>query len=308
MLVAGALAVVGMPAASLLAIGCVLLFYLRSERAAQDQDLGECLDDLERKNVELRLREQQALELVGELESLNDAKDGYMSTISHELRTPLTSIRAYSEILSEFTADESPEARNEFLRVISGESERLTRLVDDLLDLARMESGVEHWEPELVDLRRVLELCLVCLGGLTIEKLVTFTLHAERSHVVEGNADRLQQAFTNVLANAWRFSPAGADIEVTLTGQGPRCTVLVRDRGPGVAEDLRERVFDRFMRDNRGTDPGDGSSTGLGLSITREIVARHRGRIWCENHPDGGAVFAIDLPRATAVGASLDDR
>ncbi|MCA8958119.1 MAG: HAMP domain-containing histidine kinase, partial [Planctomycetes bacterium] len=227
---------------------------------------------------------------------------------SHELRTPLTSIRAYSEILSEFTADESPEARNEFLRVISGESERLTRLVDDLLDLARMESGVEHWEPELVDLRRVLELCLVCLGGLTIEKLVTFTLHAERSHVVEGNADRLQQAFTNVLANAWRFSPAGADIEVTLTGQGPRCTVLVRDRGPGVAEDLRERVFDRFMRDNRGTDPGDGSSTGLGLSITREIVARHRGRIWCENHPDGGAVFAIDLPRATAVGASLDDR
>ena len=291
-----------------LAIAIALFWWVIFQKSRGGGELVELAEEVSQKNLELRTRERALVQTVQETEESNSSKDKYLSTISHELRTPLTSIRAYSEMLADFCEDESTELRDDFLRVIMTESERLTRLIDDLLDLAKLEREGDVWEPQKINVNDLLVQCLRSIGGLAIEKMVEFNLaETVGDAVVEGVPDRLQQAFTNVLANAWRFSPPESEIVVRLLRDDHHCTIRVRDHGPGIPEDEFNKVFDRFKQVGSDED-AHRKGTGLGLAITKEIVARHNGSIHCENHPDGGAVFVFKLPCHAAVTVARSSR
>lgn len=265
---------------------------LRSLSAASDR--GE-MEEVLRKNLELRAREQALLENLGQVEAKVLASEQQLSSISHELRTPLTSIRAFSEILAQYAEDESAELRGDFLGVIMTEAERLGRLVDDLLEIARLDSEQVEWETEEVELGQLIAQTLLCVTGLTQEKEVLFELETpEQPLRVEAVPDRLHQAMLNLIANAWRFSPSGGRVRIALTSSGRECSLCVEDEGPGVPEGQRERIFERFVTSAGREDQAQG--TGLGLAITRSIVERHGGTISCGEASIGGAAFAICLP------------
>jgi PAS domain S-box-containing protein len=221
-------------------------------------------------------------------------KDEVVSTVSHELRTPLTSLRGYTELLleHEFPA----EKRRQFLSIIHGETIRLTKLINDFLDLQRMESGrqVYHFEP-------------VDLGELLRESLALFT-HADGKHSlrletpdtlppVQADRDRICQILANLLSNAVKFSPQGGEVAVGARQEGARMVVWIADQGIGIPPEARAKLFGKFFRvDNLETRNIGG--TGLGLALVKGIVEAHQGDVWVESEVGRGSTFFFSLPVA----------
>lgn len=252
---------------------------------------------LEEATAELRA----AYERLRELDRL---KDEFVATVSHELRTPLTSIRSFSEILLD-TPDLTDEERRRFLGVVVKEADRLGRLVDDVLDLARIESGRMDWRIEDCDLREVVEESLAASGGVAAERELAVEADlGSAPAVVRADRDRLVQVAVNLLANAAKFAPAGGGGRIRVSigrGAGGSFTVRVEDNGPGVPEARRGAVFERFRQVGGGDVMKDKpKGTGLGLTISRQIVERFGGRIWLEGSDLGGAAACFALPAAAA--------
>ncbi|HMQ20974.1 MAG TPA: HAMP domain-containing sensor histidine kinase [Planctomycetota bacterium] len=248
------------------------------------------LDDVQSKNAVLAAQRD-------ELARANRAKSNFLATASHELRTPISSIKSFSEILLGGGADDEPEeTRSEFLGIIRSESERLARLVEQLLDLARIESGVASWRNEDVDLGRLASKTLRALEGYAQASCVHLSLatgDVELPYL--GDPDRLQQTLTNLVGNAIKFSPKGSTVQVSIRRDSFGFLILVDDEGSGVPEAERGRIFEKFVQsDDVLTDKPQGS--GLGLAIVREIVVVHGGRVRCETAPSGGARFVVRLP------------
>lgn len=230
-----------------------------------------------------------------ELKELDRAKDEFISSVSHELRTPLTSIRSFSEILLTFGDDQS-ERRREFLSIINDESKRLTRLIDDVLDIAKIESGQTEWRLQKLDLgelvRNVVELQR---PSAEERKLTLRAVPSPALPVVIADRDRIKQVLMNLLSNAVKFSYAGGDVVVSTRTEGEEVVVSVADYGIGIAEKDRQRVFMRFQQLGDATT-GKHPGTGLGLAICKEIVSRHGGRIWVEDNQPRGCVFSFTIP------------
>ncbi len=206
---------------------------------------------------------------------------------SHELRSPLAAMRA--EIDVSLRADDLPPAARDVLESAREEVDRMTRTVDDLLVLASLDEGRLELLVEPLDLRDVAERAIGRLQPLAAARGVTVTLTGAPA-LATGDADRLGHALRNLVENAIKFSPAGGAVEVTTWTRAGEAGVTVRDHGPGVAPDLRERVFDRFFR----ADPARARATGgggLGLAITREIALAHGGRAWV----DDASAFSLAL-------------
>ncbi len=242
-------------------------------------------------------RTRELLRAYEELQTLDRAKDSFLSSVSHELRTPLTSIRSFSEILLDYGDEEDPELRREFLTIIKAESERLSRLINQVLDLAKIEAGCMTWELANFDFRELVEAAVKALSGLEHNKPVGFKVELPDEKISYfGDRDRLHQVLTNLLTNAWKFSPDGTDVTVRVARLDGGIEVRISDRGPGVPDDgEKERIFDRFRQGVHNlTDKPEG--TGLGLPISKEIVNMHGGFIACEDNPGGGAVFRFLLP------------
>ncbi|MCA8971885.1 MAG: HAMP domain-containing histidine kinase [Planctomycetes bacterium] len=242
-------------------------------------------------------RTRELLRAYEELQTLDRAKDSFLSSVSHELRTPLTSIRSFSEILLDYGDEEDPELRREFLTIIKAESERLSRLINQVLDLAKIEAGCMTWELANFDFRELVEAAVKALSGLEHNKPVGFRLELPDDKISYfGDRDRLHQVLTNLLTNAWKFSPDGTDVTVRVARLEGGIEVRIADRGPGVPDDgEKERIFDRFRQGVHNlTDKPEG--TGLGLPISKEIVNMHGGFIACEDNPGGGALFRFLLP------------
>jgi len=230
------------------------------------------------------------------------AHERSVEAVAHDLRVPLTSIRSFAEILLEHD-DVETEERKEFLQIIQKESRRLTRMVNDLLDVRRIKAGAGELSLADMDLRELVRDGLNSLNGLALSRGVTFegTWDAEE-RTIRGDRDRLHRMVANLLSNAVKFSPEGGAVEVILReGEEDGAVLLgVRDHGPGISEEDQDVVFERFSRGATGSE--NVSGTGLGLSICREIVEVHGARIWPESRPQSGATLWVEFPPPDRVG------
>jgi Na+/proline symporter/nitrogen-specific signal transduction histidine kinase len=280
------------------------------EEALTPDEVGALLDEasqvvvyshrLEQKSRELEAATAELRAANERLKELDRLKDDFISTVTHELRTPLTSIRAFSEILLSNPEVASSE-RLKFLRIITRETERLTRLINQVLDMAKISSGRAEWQITRVDVREVVADTLTRMGPVFEEKRVQLIGRLpEHAPPVLADVDRLIQVLLNLLSNALKFSPEGSGrVEVSLEVQGDALRVAVRDNGPGLRHQDLPFVFDKFWQagDSLVAKP---PGTGLGLHISRQIVEHFGGRIWVDSVEGDGASFAFTLPLAPA--------
>ncbi|MBI5120293.1 MAG: histidine kinase [Rhodospirillales bacterium] len=232
------------------------------------------------------------------LTELDRLKDDFVSTVTHELRTPLTSIRSFSEILRD-NPDLDLTQRQEFLRIVVEESERLTRLINQVLDLAKVEAGSLGWDIRPMDAVEVMEAALAATRRLAQDKgIVIEELLPKAPLQVLADRDRLIQVLINLLSNAVKFTPqSNGRIRAELVVRDDGILFTVSDNGPGVPEAHHEAIFDKF-RQVSDKQTGKPSGTGLGLAISRGIVEHLNGRVWVESQPGFGATFHVLLPRA----------
>jgi signal transduction histidine kinase len=210
--------------------------------------------------------------------------------------TPLTSIRAFSEILLGDPHIE-PTQRTLFLSIIVKETERLTRLINQMLDMAKIESGNADWRATELDLREVVAESAEATSQLFSEARVALTLFlGEAAPRVMADRDRLMQVIINLLSNAVKFcQPGRGQVEIRLTAVGGQARVDVKDNGPGIPTDQHETIFEKF-RQGGDSATGKPRGTGLGLPISRRIVEHFGGRLWVESEPGHGATFSFVLP------------
>lgn len=251
---------------------------------------------LEQKSQELEAATAELREANRRLQELDQLKDEFISTVTHELRTPLTSIRAFSEILLS-NPDMELEQRSQFLGIIVKESERLTRLINEVLDLAKLESGRVDWRMEQVDLHALIKDAINASSQLFRDKSIDLQEDLGDGPVmIAGDHDRLTQVVINLLSNAVKFSPEKTGrVIVRLLPQYDHVCIEVEDNGPGIPRDQHRLIFQKFhqVSDQRAGKP---KGTGLGLAICDRIVERHGGRIWVESEPGQGARFRLELP------------
>ena len=252
--------------------------------------------ELELKSQELQAATAELRAANERLKELDRLKDDFMSTVTHELRTPLTSIRAFSEILLEDPKTDLPE-RKKFLGIIVKETERLTRLINQVLDMAKIESGNAEWHTADLDLREVIEESVAATSSLFKDRHVTLTQSLTSDiRPILADRDRLIQVMLNLLSNAVKFcDPTQGQVHVTLRQKAGGLRVDVRDNGAGISAANQKIVFERFRQvGNTLTDKPQG--TGLGLPISRHIIERFGGRLWVQSEPGKGATFSFTLP------------
>jgi signal transduction histidine kinase len=253
---------------------------------------------LEQKSRELEAATAELRAANDRLQELDRLKDDFISTVTHELRTPLTSIRAFSEILLA-DPDIALAEREKFLGIITRETERLTRLINQVLDLAKIESGRAEWQVTRVDVRKVVTETLAEMSQMFKEKNVRVeTRLPERVSPVDADLDRLIQVLLNLLSNALKFCAEGRGrVDVALTESSGVVRIDVRDNGPGIDPADQAIIFDKFRQagDMLTAKP---AGTGLGLHISRQIVEHFGGRMWVTSRPGDGACFSFTLPIA----------
>src|SRR5579883_956656 len=242
------------------------------------------------------MRQERAESKVEELSELNQLKDDLLNSVSYELRSPLTSIRAYSELLLTY---QDAAVQREFLEIINSESERLARLVSDVLDLTHIQSGSFQWNISAVDVPALLNDAARIYRPLIAREGLEFDVGAEAGlPPVSGDRDRLLQVIGNLLHNALKFTIRGS-VGLAAYHAGQEVHIAVSDTGLGVPAAERERIFEKFHQAGQ-APAGKAPGTGLGLAICRHIVEHHGGRIWVTPAPRGGSVFTFALPAMAA--------
>ena len=265
-----------------------------SQVRAYSKQLEQKSNELERATAELRAANDR-------LQELDRLKDDFMSSVTHELRTPLTSIRAFSEILFD-NPEMGIEERQNFLSIITKETERLTRLVNQVLDMAKIESGRTVWHNEELDLREVIDSSIASVSQVYREKDVALIAEMpEKVPMLMADRDRLIQVMLNLLSNAVKFvAPGSGKVIVRLLLQEHDLRVDVVDNGPGICREDQHVIFEKF-RQGGDTLTDKPPGTGLGLPISRQIVELLGGRLWVESELGKGAMFSLTLPRVASV-------
>ena len=267
------------------------------------QELQKSRDTIVKVMNERESTYQELLEANLRLELLDQMKDQFLASVSHEFRSPLTSIRSFAEILLTYP-EESVETRREFLSIIQKESDRLTRLINNCLDLSKIKSGKMAWKDDRVDVERITNAVLDTLRQQLLGKDLQARMDVARPLPrVWIDKDRLTQVLHNLLGNAIRFTDPGGEITLHLDRfkgkrkQDPKefVQIVVSDTGKGIRKQEQDLIFSRF---GQAGDPlkDKPSGTGLGLSICREIVEHYGGKIWVESEPGKGSRFFVTLP------------
>ncbi|MBV8087106.1 MAG: hypothetical protein JO247_20040 [Chloroflexi bacterium] len=269
---------------------------LAIENASLYRRLASRSGDLQRAYADLASAHQ-------ELVRVDEMKTNFLANVSHEFRTPLTSIRSFSELLLSYQED--ADVQREFVGIINAESERLTRMVNDVLDITKIESGTMDWQMTVLNVGDMLHDAARAHAPLIEKQNLTFRENiAADLPPIYADKDRLQQVIANLLNNALKFTPRGS-IELSARREGDDVLISVADTGIGVAAEDQERIFDKFQQVGAMlTDKPRG--TGLGLSICREIIEHHEGRIWIDSETGQGSTFSVALPSAAkAEGLSV---
>ena len=269
-----------------------------SQVVAYSHRLEQKSRELETTSAELRAANERLTEL-------DRLKDDFISTVTHELRTPLTSIRALSEILHD-DPELDRRQRVKFLGIIIKESERLTRLINQVLDLAKIESGNAEWHSSELDLRELIEEAAAAVGPVIAEHRIALALRLpDRVPAITADRDRLMQVMLNLLSNAVKFCDREAGrITIALTRQPDALRIDVVDNGPGIRREDQELIFQKFRQvgDTLTEKP---HGTGLGLPISRQIVQHFGGRLWVESGSGSGATFSFTMPLGSRTTGSV---
>jgi Na+/proline symporter/nitrogen-specific signal transduction histidine kinase len=258
--------------------------------------------EVERKSAELEAATAELRAANERLRELDRMKDDFVSTVTHELRTPLTSIRAFSEILLD-NPDLDVAGRQRYLGIVAAETARLTRLINQVLDLAKIDSGTAEWRIGEVDIAGLVRSAAAEAAQLFAGKGARLEVRVPPAvPPVAADTDRVMQVMLNLLANAATFCPQeGGRASVEVQVADGRARVDVHDNGPGIAPDQQKVIFERFRQGGRVA--GLPTGTGLGLPISREIVERMGGRLWVSSVPGEGATFSFTLPLSGHHGA-----
>ena len=226
-------------------------------------------------------------------------KDEFLDTVTHELRTPITAIKAAGEILHD--DDDMPEElRKQFLQNIMSESDRLSRLIDKILDLEKFETGKQKINIASHNFDDTIEKALEPLQQLIKNKGISVSVTKKAQLDAIYDEDRMIQVITNLISNAIKFCPdTNGEIIISIDGKEQEIITLVSDNGKGISPDDMENIFDKFYQSNNQNIKKPVGS-GLGLAISRQIVELHKGKIWAENNKDGGACLIFTLPKQAA--------
>jgi PAS domain S-box-containing protein len=222
-------------------------------------------------------------------------KDEFVSTVSHELRTPLTSISGSLGLLTGSAGGELPETAMRLLTIAHKNSQRLVRLINDILEIEKIESDEVAFEVRRVDAKLLVEQAIEASRVHSESLGVTIRLEPGAAGAVRADPDRLMQVVTNLLSNALKFSPAGEEVTVSMAQRENAVTFAIRDRGPGIPAEFRNRIFAKFAQ-GPGANARQKGGTGLGLSIVKAIVMRLGGSAGFSDAPGGGTIFSFDLP------------
>ena len=254
--------------------------------------IDEATGALTQANAELTRKTLALEDSNRKLKELDTLKSDFVSMVSHELRTPLTSIIGFAKTM--LTLDLAGDRRKQYLRIIESEGKRLAQLIEEYLDISRIEAGNFTLRTGPVD-----------LGLLISEVADSFRINAGRRIIctispdlpaVDGDRDRLKRVVINILDNALRYTPETGEVSVSAQDLGEDLVVSIKDGGPGIREEERGKLFEKFFR---GTDDISERSrgSGLGLAIAKGIVEAHGGTIWATSSPGKGAVFSFSLPK-----------
>jgi signal transduction histidine kinase len=255
-------------------------------------ELGALAANVNRTNDELR-------RLYAELEAASQHKSDFLASMSHELRTPLNAIIGFSQVLRDDMVGTVNEKQAEYLDDILSSANHLLALINDVLDLSKVEAGQIELERAPFSLRETLERGVVVVRERASDDGVSVSLEADPdADVVEGDERRIQQVIFNLLSNAVKFTPAGGAVGVTSARVNGEVRVSVADTGPGIAVEDRERIFEEFQQAESGTQQREG--TGLGLALSKRFVELHGGRLWLESELGKGSTFVFTLPAKAA--------
>ncbi len=224
------------------------------------------------------------------------AKDEFTSVVSHELRTPLTSIRGSLGLLESGVLGPLPEQGQRMVQIAVQNTDRLVRLINDILDIERIESGHIDMHPATCDAGELIQSAVEAVASVAAEAQVTVTMGASAQRVLlPADADRIIQTLTNLIGNAVKFSPPDSSVHVSCSARAEEVLFQVTDQGRGIPTENLESIFGRFQQVDA-SDSREKGGTGLGLAICRSIVEQHEGRIWAQSTPGYGSTFSFALP------------
>lgn len=275
-------------------------------RRAPNQEMARLAFTFDHLAQSIESRERQLQDDIEKLTELERLKTDFVSTVSHELRTPLTSMRGALGLLLGGASGELPAKGRELLRIALTNTDRLIRLINDILDIEKIEAGHVSIRRDRLKVGPLLESTIAGLEGLARESDVTLRLEPLDQIPVLGDADRLTQVFTNLISNAVKFSPKGSAVEISATLGSGEVIVSVRDHGPGIPPEFASRIFGRFQQAG-GAAARRGGGTGLGLAISKSITELHGGRIGFRDAPEGGTAFWVALPLAPLAQSSGEE-
>jgi signal transduction histidine kinase len=265
------------------------------QMADETQQAIEYSQELERTSAELRMTAQKLEDANQQLRQLDSQKDEFLSQVSHEVRTPMTSIRSFSEILLDGDQLDDTQ-RQRFVSTIHQESLRLTKLLDEILDLSALERGEKNWTSQAVDADAVLDRAISVCDALLRKRTIRLD-HGPRAGrtMIEGDPDRLCQVFINLISNAVKYNTSSDPVvRISSALRAGNFVAEVADNGPGIAKGERKLIFEKFSRGRRGA--ADQTGAGLGLAISRQIVKRMNGTLDLAPSTLPGACFRLRLP------------
>src|SRR5579859_2839691 len=241
---------------------------------------------------------------ISERKRIDQMKTDFVSTVSHELRTPLTSIRGSLGLVASGVLGELPPKVKPMVEIAAKNCERLVRLVSDILDVEKMASGQMAFKNRTLSLLPFLGQLIEANRGFGSSLGVNLALESEKTEIlVHADADRLSQVLTNLVSNACKFSPRGETVTVRVSRQGKKVRVAIQDRGPGIPEEFRSRIFQKFAQSDA-SDAAQHKGTGLGLVISKGLIERMGGSIGFETKLGAGTTFFIELEIEPAVAVS----
>jgi len=234
-------------------------------------------------------------EMIARVEVSQQVQRDFVANVSHELKTPLTSIQGFTQALLDGTASD-PDMVVQAAEIIQEEAGRMHRLVVDLLDLARLDSGVAGLRSEPVNLRALLDLVVEKFSLQAARGQISIELTAPELPEIQGDGDRIVQVFTNLVDNALKHTPPGGQVTIHAQSQGNYVEISVADTGPGIPEEEQVRIFERFYQVDKARAKGTAPGVGLGLAIAAEIIQAHKGSIGLKSSAGRGSVFVVKLP------------